>query len=188
MLHAAYEDERALAHTVQAYGQIQFDVAQGWSRLSAQLNEASVKAAPTEQTERAGEGSAHRAVLQFAENMVREICELFLRPAPAFALGAAAALIVGIGASGVFRDARDGEYLTLSAPAAAPAAGPSFLVIFSPEATSKDILDFTDAHALALTGAEPSAGAFIFSAPTSIDPEEIFANREDLIEFYAEIR
>ena len=191
-LREAYEKELKLAGAVKDHADIDFDTERGWSDLAARIaaDQESVRLEQSAAETRAGEGAFAEATRGLASRISGALSAFFLQPAPAFALGAAAMLAVTVGAPIVFGGpgVQEDDYLTLSTAPAEAEETQSYLVIFKSNVTPQDILDFAEMTELTLTGAEASAGAFIFTAPASSDAAEAFPEREDLIEFYAEIR
>lgn len=192
LLREAYEKELKLAGAVKDHAEIDFDTERGWSDLAARIaaDQESVEREQSAVRPRAGEGALAEAARGLAGRIADAASSFFLQPAPAFALGAAAMLAVTVGAPIVFGGAgvQEDDYLTLSTTPVEAEPTQSYLVIFKSNVTSQDILDFAATTELTLTGVEPSADAFIFTAPTSSGVAEAFPEREDLIEFYAEIR
>ena len=191
-LREAYEMELKLAGAVKDHADIGFDTERGWSDLAARIaaDQESVEREQVFLHSRAKEGALADVARGLADRISNALSLSFLQPAPAFALGAAAAVAVTIGTQTVFGnpDLQEGDYLTLSAPPLEAAQTQSYLVVFKSNVTSEEILGFVETTELTLTGVEAAAGAFVFTAPASLDADEAFPEGEDLIEFYAEIR
>ena len=189
-LQDALEQEVALSKAVKAGArEFEFDTKQGWQKLSARL--AAVEAPEQEPMAQSGDTRSNALFhsVQKAWNFISNAVSGF-SPAPAFAAGAAAAVAVMVGMQAVYiNDAsQDASYQTLSASTLPSQNTQSYVVVFKPDVTPQDILTYTETTELTLTGVEPALNAFIFSLPTSPDKVTTFPNREDLVEFYAEIR
>lgn len=189
-LQDAYDREIEFATAVRDHSTVEFDTVKNWNKLSARLHNVGAPEQAKHNTT-AQPNKTPQRYQRFSELLFRVIAPLFSRPSPAFAAGAIVAATLTIGAQSIIGNIggeQEGRYLTLSAPPAASENMQSYLVIFRPEATSQDILQLVESQNLVLDRIEAPAGAFIFSKPISDENVDVFASREDLIEFYAEIR